>query len=442
MSHRVAGAPSGPAHVGAAPVADEQEALELDRTDPLAGYRQRFRLPTGPDGAPAIYFCGHSLGLEPVGARAAVLEELDAWAALGVRAHFEGRHPWYSYHEGFRDGGARLVGAMPGEVVMMNSLTVNLHLMLATFYRPTRDRHRILVEDGTFPSDAYAVQSQVVHHGYDPRDALRVVSPPPGDHLLRSEDIEAALDADGHRIALVLLPGVHYLTGQRLDLGRLTAAARRHGCMVGFDLAHAAGNVELELHDWDVDFAVWCSYKYLNAGPGAVAGCFVHARHGRTLTLPRLAGWWGNDPGTRFEMRPEFVPREGADGWQVSNPPILAMAPLRASLAIFDEVGMAALRRKSERLTGYLERLLRRLPPAHLEILTPSEPAARGGQLSLRVGRDARALVRALEAAGVVVDFREPDVLRVAPVPLYNTFHEVWRFATLLTEGLTGGAGG
>ncbi len=440
MTGSVRGARSGSPSAGPAAGDDEQEALGLDRADPLAAYRQRFHLPPAPGGAPAIYFCGHSLGLQPVGARTAVLEELDDWATLGVRAHFEGRHRWYAYHERFRDCGARLVGAIPGEVVMMNSLTVNLHLMLATFYRPTRDRYLILVENGAFPSDAYAVQSQVVHHGYDPRDAVRVAGPRPGDHLLRTEDIEAVLDADGPRVALVLLPGVHYLTGQRFDLGRIAAAARRHGCAVGFDLAHAAGNVVLRLHDWDVDFAVWCSYKYLNAGPGAVAGCFVHARHGRTLTLPRLAGWWGNDPQTRFQMGPDFVPREGADGWQVSNPPILALAPLRASLAIFDEVGMEALRCKSERLTGYLEHLLRRLPAGHLEILTPHDPAARGCQLSIRVRRNARAVVRALETAGVVADFREPDVIRVAPVPLYNTFHEVWRFARLLAERLgTGG---
>jgi kynureninase len=414
----------------------EAAALALDHADPLAACRARFHLPGTSGGGPAIYFCGHSLGLQPRGTRAAVLEELDAWAALGVQAHFQGRHPWYSFHERLRDAGARLVGALPGEVVMMNSLTVNLHLMLATFYRPARDRYRILVEDGAFPSDAYAVQSQVAHHGYDPADALTVVRPRPGEHLLRTEDIEAALEADGRRIAVVLLPGVHYLTGQALDLGRIAAAARRHGCAVGFDLAHAAGNIPLRLHDWDVDFAVWCSYKYLNAGPGAVAGCFVHARHGRTLTLPRLAGWWGNDPRTRFQMQPDFVPREGADGWQVSNPPILALAPLSTSLAIFDEVGMEAVRRKSERLTGYLDRLLRRVPAGQLEILTPDEPAARGCQLSIRLRRHAADVVAALGAAGVVVDFREPDVIRVAPVPFYNTFHEVWRFTRILAGRL------
>jgi kynureninase len=321
---------------------------------------------------------------------------------------------------------------------MMNSLTVNLHLMLATFYQPTRDRYQILVEDAQFPSDAYAVRSQIIHRGYDPRDALRVVAPRAGEHLLRTDDIEAIIKTEGSRIALVLLPGVHYLTGQYLDIARIAAAARRHGCPVGFDLAHAAGNAVLKLHDWDVDFAVWCSYKYLNAGPGAVGGCFVHARHGRTADLPRLAGWWGNDPRIRFEMRPEFVPREGADGWQVSNPPILALAPLASSLAIFDEAGMEALRRKSERLTGYLERLIRQIPAASLEILSPRDRAARGCQLSLRIRPDARAVVRSLEAAGVVADFREPDVIRVAPVPLYNTFHEVWRFAWLLSTCLGG----
>jgi kynureninase len=436
MASPLPGSLSGLSGGGAAPAGDEQEALALDRADPLATHRRRFHLPIGPGGAPAIYFCGHSLGLQPVDTRAAVLGELDDWAALGVRAHFEARHPWYSYHERFRDCGARLVGAEPGEVVMMNSLTVNLHLMLATFYRPAGDRYQILVEDGAFPSDAYAVTSQIVHRGYDPRDALRIVKPRPGEHLLNVDDIEAMLDAGGRRIALVLLPGVHYLTGQYLDVGRIAAAARRHGCAVGFDLAHAAGNVALKLHDWEVDFAVWCSYKYLNAGPGAVAGCFVHARHGQTRSLPRLAGWWGNDPRTRFEMAHAFVPREGADGWQVSNPPILALAPLATSLEIFDEVGMEALRLKSERLTGYLERLICRIPAASLELLTPRHPQARGCQLSLRIPHGARGVARSLEAAGVVADFREPDVIRVAPVPLYNSFHEIWRFAQILSTCL------
>ncbi len=410
---------------------DEAFALGLDAADPLARCRDRFHLPRRPDGEPVVYFCGNSLGLQPKEARSIVEQELEAWARLGAGAHFEAPTPWYSYHEVFRESGARLVGARPGEVVMMNSLTVNLHLMMVSFYRPTRDRYRVLVEASAFPSDAYAVASHVRHHGLDPTNALVIAAPRPGETVVRTEDVEALLEKQGPEIALVLLGGVHYLTGQVLDMARIAAAARRQGCAVGFDLAHAVGNIPLRLHDWQVDFAVWCSYKYLNAGPGAVAGCFVHETHGKDAALPRFAGWWGNDPETRFLMQQEFVPREGADGWQLSNPPILALAPLRASLAIFDEVGMAALRAKSERLTGYLHDLIERIPGDRFRVMTPREPAARGCQLSIGV-RDARAVSRALAARGVVVDVREPDVVRVAPVPLYNSFHEVWRFARIL----------
>ncbi|MCI0464841.1 MAG: kynureninase [Gemmataceae bacterium] len=444
---------------------DEGFALALDARDPLRPYREQFLIPPRPDGLPAIYFCGHSLGLQPRGVRALIEQELDDWARLGVEAHFQGRTPWYDYHEQFRDSGARLVGARPGEVVMMNSLTINLHLMLATFYRPDGRRYKLLIDEPAFPSDLYAVQTHLRQRGLDHADALLAVGPPltpaplppggergergpplplqgergrgeggPGEHLLREEDVEAVLTREGEEIAVVLLNAVNFLTGQWLDVARLTRAAHERGCVVGCDLAHAAGNVPLALHDWNVDFAVWCSYKYLNSGPGAVAGCFVHERHGRSLELPRLAGWWGNDPATRFRMHEQrtFIPREGADGWQVSNPPILAMAPLRASLALFDEAGMPALRAKSELLTGYLEYLLGRLQPGAVEVLTPREPGRRGCALSLRVRQGPREVLAALQQEGVVCDFREPDVIRVAPVPLYNTFHEVWRFARVL----------
>ncbi|MHC4948240.1 MAG: kynureninase [Planctomycetota bacterium] len=414
------------------PVPTEAEARRLDETDPLAACRGRFRLPAGPDGAPLIYFCGNSLGLQPAAARALVEQELDDWAQLAVHAHFRGRTPWYSYHEVFREAGARLVGGRPGEVVMMNGLTVNLHLMMASFYRPDGRRRKILVDGPTFPSDRYAVTSHLAARGVDPAAALVEVLPRAGEHAVRPEDLVAAIDETGDELALALVAGVNFLTGQVHDLARVSAAAHAVGGAAGFDLAHAAGNVPLRLHDWEADFACWCSYKYLNAGPGAVAGCFVHERHGRDLDLPRLAGWWGNDPATRFRMHllPDFVPRPGADGWQLSNPPILAMAPLRASLDIFDEVGMDALRAKSERLTGFLRRLVERLGADRFEIITPAD--AQGCQLSILVHRDPRSLFADLEAAGVVGDFREPNVIRVAPAPLYNTFMDAWRFAEIL----------
>ncbi len=416
----------------------EAEAIAMDRADPLAGFRDEFHLPLRPDGTPWIYFVGNSLGLMPRAARAIVDQELDDWAALGVEGHFHGKTPWFSYHEVFREQGARLVGARPGEVVMMNSLTVNLHFMLATFYQPATGRSIILAEEGAFPSDTYALETHIRHRGFDPATSLLPLRPRTGETLLRTGDIEALLEERGQEIALVMLGGVNYYTGQLLDLGRIAEAARRQGCMVGYDLAHAAGNAPLSLHDWDVDFAVWCSYKYLNAGPGAIAGCFVHERHGHNPKLPRLAGWWGNPPDTRFQMHlnEHFEPAPGADGWQVSNPPILSLAPLQASLEQFDRAGMPALRRKSLALTGYLATLLGRLPAGRLEIITPADPEARGCQLSLRVREGGRELFNRLQEAGVLGDFRNPDVIRVAPVPLYNTFHEAWRFAEILRDAL------
>lgn len=419
---------------------DYQPTLEfarsLDAADPLWQYRERFLIPQQADGQPAIYLCGHSLGLQPKAVRSLIEQELDDWANLGVGGHFKHQSPWYSYHELFRETGARLVGARPGEVVMMNSLTVNLHLLLTTFYRPTADRCQILIEEPTFPSDRYAIASHIACRGFDPHSALLASRPRDGERTLRMDDIEQLLQARGKQIAVVLLSGVNFFTGQVFDMPRIAAAARQQGCIVGFDLAHAAGNVVMQLHDWEVDFAAWCSYKYLNAGPGAVAGCFVHEKHGQDLSLPRLAGWWGNDPATRFRMhlQPDFVPRPGADGWQISNPPILALAPLRASLALFDEAGMDSLRAKSAALTGYLLYLLDRLPAGRVEVVTPREPSRRGCQLSILVRDQPRPLLDALERAGVVCDFREPNVIRVAPVPLYNTFEEVWRFADLLSR--------
>ena len=419
---------------------EEAWALEQDRADPLAWSRDEFALPTGGGTEPLVYFSGNSLGLMPKAARTEVTQELEDWARLGVDAHFDGAHPWYSASEELREPLARLVGAQPAEVVAMNSLTVNLHLMLVSFYHPNGKRRKILMEEAAFPSDAYAVATHLAARGVE-AEALLLAGPRPGESLLRGDDLETLLAEQGSEIALVWLGAVHYYTGQLLELERITRAAKRAGCVVGFDLAHAAGNVLLRLHEWGVDFAVWCSYKYLNAGPGAVGGCYVHERHGGDPALQRFAGWWGNDPATRFEMQshPEFVPVSGVAGWQVSNPPILAMAPLRASLALFEKAGVPALRAKSERLTGYLEFLAARIAKGGVAQLTPRDPAARGCQLSLLVPGQAKPVVGALRARGIVTDYREPDVIRVAPVPLYNTFHEVWRFASALEELLAAG---
>jgi kynureninase len=403
--------------------ADElARARRLDAEDPLRQFRSLFHIPRRPDGSDVVYLCGNSLGLQPRGARALVEQELDDWARLGVEGHFHGRTPWYGYHEVFRDVGARLVGAVPGEVVFMNGLTVNLHLMLATFYRPTADRFAILSDEPLFPSDRYALASQVAFHRVKLAD---------GFLTREANDLEACLEEHGRRIQVFLLSGVNFATGRFFDLERLTRLAKRQGCIVGLDLAHAVGNVELRLHDWEVDFAIWCSYKYLNGGPGAVGGFFVHEKHGKNLSLPRLAGWWGNDPATRFRMDSErqFVPRPGADGWQVSNPPVLAMAPLRASLELFDRATMPALRAKSERLTGYLQQLLGDFPT-----ITPTESKQRGCQISLRVDDRPQELLADLAREGIVCDFRPPNIVRVAPVPLYNTFEDVYTFCRTLAR--------
>lgn len=414
---------------------DEAWALEQDRADPLAWCRGEFELPRDAMGSPLIYFCGNSLGLMPRAVRAGLAAELDSWSRLAVEAYFEGPI-WYAYNQRLRESLARVVGAETDEVVVMNSLTVNLHLMLVSFYRPEGRRRKVLIESAAFPSDAYAIASHLRTRGVG-EDAVLVASPRPGEATLRTEDLERLLAEQGDQIALIWLGGVHYYTGQLLDIPRITRAGRQAGCVVGFDLAHAAGNAELELHEWGVDFAVWCSYKYLNAGPGAIGACFVHRRHGHNVQLPRYAGWWGNAPETRFQMQshPSFVPAQGVDGWQVSSPSIFAMAPLHASLELIDRAGgMPALRAKSGRLTGYLAFLLERTAGKGAEMLTPPEPGSRGCQLSLRVGGHAESLVEQLRERGIVTDYREPDVIRASPVPLYNTFHEVWRFSRALEE--------
>ncbi|MBV6805393.1 kynureninase [Xanthomonas euvesicatoria] len=404
-------------------------AAALDAADPLRGLRDAFVFPQHGD-EDQTYFVGNSLGLQPRAARAMVDEVLDRWGALAVEGHFTGPTQWLTYHQLVRDGLARVVGAQPGEVVAMNTLSVNLHLMMASFYRPTAERGAILIEAGAFPSDRHAVESQLRLHGLDPARHLIEVDADEPNGTVSMTAIAEAIAQHGPRLALVLWPGIQYRTGQAFDLAEIVRLARAQGAAVGFDLAHAVGNLPLTLHDDGVDFAVWCHYKYLNAGPGAVGGCFVHARHANS-DLPRMAGWWGHEQQTRFRMDPQFVPSPGAEGWQLSNPPVLALAPLRASLALFDQAGMAALRAKSEQLTGHLEQLIQARVPQVLQIVTPAEPARRGCQLSLRVtgGRaKGRALFEHLHAAGVLGDWREPDVIRIAPVPLYNRFSDLHTF--------------
>ena len=404
-------------------------ARSLDAADPLRSFRDEFHIPLHGEEQQG-YFCGNSLGLQPKAVRAALIDELDDWANLGVEGHFLGKHPWMPYHEFVRESLASCVGCLPSEAVAMNSLSVNLHLMMVSFYRPTAERHAILIEAGAFPSDRYAVESQIRFHGFDPVHSLIELEGDEPDGTISMQAIERVLAERGKEIALVLWPGVQYRSGQAFDLKEISGLAHAQGCVVGFDLAHAAGNLELNLHDSGADFAAWCSYKYLNSGPGAVAGCFVHERHAHS-DRPRFAGWWGHDKATRFKMGPEFVPTPGADGWQLSNPPILALAPLRVSLQIFQRAGIGNLRAKSKQLTGYLEALIRARLTDTLQIVTPSQPESRGCQLSLRVvgGRDAgRDLFVFLTASGIIGDWREPDVIRISPTPLYNTFADVLRF--------------
>lgn len=406
-----------------------QFAIEMSAADPLAAYRDRFHIPKTSAGSDCVYLCGHSLGLQPKSARAYIEQELQDWERLGVEGHFHARNPWMPYHEMLAAPTARLVGALPSEVVVMNSLSVNLHLMMVSFYRPTPARHKIVIESNAFPSDQYAVQSQIAFHGYDPAESLIEIAPRPGETAIRTEDIEKLIAEKRDEIALIMLGGVNYYTGQALDCRRITEVGHGQGCVVGFDMAHAAGNLQLQLHDWNVDFAVWCSYKYLNGGPGCVAGSFVHERHARNQELPRFAGWWGHDKNSRFQMPSKFQPIAGAEGWQLSNPSILCMAALRASMEIFDEVTIARLRTKSETLTSYLEFLLTREAYENFSILTPRDPSQRGAQLSLQITKGGRAVCDRLSQQGIICDWREPDILRVAPVPLYNSFLDVHTFA-------------
>jgi kynureninase len=420
--------------------AGRDAARALDAADPMHRFRERFLLPPGPGGEPMAYFTGNSLGLQPRRVRQLIEEELEDWATLGVEGHFHGRRPWYTYHERFREPLARLMGAHPHEVVAMNSLTVNLHLMMVSFLRPEGRRRKVLIEHPAFPSDTYAVKTHLRARGLDPSHDLIVVGPRPGEEGPRDEDILAAIAEAGDELALVMLGGVNFFTGQVLDMPRITAAAHAAGALCGWDLAHAAGNIPLRLHEWNADFACWCSYKYLNGGPGAISGAFIHERHARETDRPRFAGWWGNDPERRFLMHlePEFHARPDADGWQLSNPPVLGLTPLLASLELFEEAGIDRLRERSLRLTPYLRALLDASAAASgidwFSVITPTEPDRHGCQLSIRLEDRPRERFAALERAGVVVDFREPNVIRAAPAPLYNGFEDCWRLAAALTS--------
>ncbi len=415
---------------------DEACAERLDARDPLSRFRDEFAIPTRADGSPEIYLVGNSLGAMPHRARQAVSDELERWSTIGVRGHFEGPAPWAPYHEFLTDPMRALVGGNADEVIVMNSLTVNLHLLLISFYRPTERRHKILIEEHAFPSDHFVVESQIRQRGFDPAESMVVVRPRDGEETLRPDDILAAIDDCGDALALVLLPGVQYYTGQVLPIGPITASAHAAGAYAGFDLAHAVGNIELALHEDGVDFAAWCTYKYLNSGPGGVAGAFVHERHVDDPTLPKLTGWWGTNAATRFEMRTRFDPIPTIESWQLSNAPILAMAALRGSLEVFAEAGgMAALRRKAELQIDYLDLLLDTHLSDRVENLTPRPLGERGCQFALRVsapGITGREVFERLEREGVACDWRYPDVIRVAPVPLYNSFSDIWRFSQLL----------
>jgi kynureninase len=407
------------------------QARELDARDPLRQFRDEFYIPRR-----EIYLCGHSLGLQPKRTADYIDEELMKWQELAVKAHLSGERPWLPYHRFLAAPMASLVGAHPSEVVVMNSLTTNLHLLMVSFYRPSTGRHKILIERRAFPSDRYAVKSQIRFHGLDPSSSLLEMAPREGEDCIGIEDLARSIETEASELALILLPGVQYFTGQAFEMQEIARLGHRAGAVVGFDLAHAAGNLEIRLHDWDVDFAVWCSYKYLNAGPGSTGGAFIHQRHGSRPDLPRLAGWWGHDEATRFAMGPEFRPIGGAEGWQLSNPPILSLAALRASLDVFAEAGgMPPLRAKSVELTGFLETLLKSHLSEEVEIITPSQPDRRGCQLSMRLGRNrdqARSVFEQLEHQRITCDWREPNVIRAAPVPLYNRFEDVHRFVEAL----------
>lgn len=412
---------------------DSAKALDLE--DALKSFRSRFHFPKSPSGQ-GLYFCGHSLGLMPKSVKDAVDTELNSWATYGVEGHFEGPHPWLAYHENITKSFAKLVGAKDSEVVAMNTLTVNLHLMMVSFYKPTKTRFKILIENNTFPSDKYAVDSQARYHNLDPAVTVVELKPKPGKKTVDPEDVINQINALGDSLALVMLGNCNYLSGQCFNFKEITTAAHKNGALCGFNLAHGAGNLLLNLHGDKVDFAVWCSYKYLNSGPGALAGAFVHEKHLGQKDIPRFEGWWGHDKTSRFKMGPNFNPIPTIEAWQLSNPPILQLASLRASMAIFDEAGISNLRARGDKLTAYLEFLLKENCEGKLEIITPANPKERGSMLSIQLKKDPRPLVKGFSEKGVMLDFREPDILRICPAPLYNNYEDCFRLVEIMKEFL------
>ena len=413
-------------------------AQQLDAQDQLSHYQNEFSFPQV-NGKNVIYFTGNSLGLQPKRAKTYVDEVMNDWANLAVEGHFYAEKPWWDYHERFANPLSKLVGALPSEVTVMNTLTVNLHLLMVSFYRPTATRYKIICEEKAFPSDQYLFQSQVNFHGYATEDAIVEVKRRDGEHNIRLEDVLAKIDEVGDELALVLIGGVNYYTGQVFDMKAITEAGHRVGAYVGWDLAHAAGNIELHLHDWQVDFAAWCSYKYMNSGPGNASGCFIHEKHHSNSELPRFAGWWGHNKERRFKMEPQFDPIQGADGWQISNLPVLSLAPYLASVELFAEIGMDALIAKRNTITAYLEFVLREIDRevhGNFEIITPSNPSERGCQLSVFLHGEGRSLFDYLMKNGVIIDWREPNVIRLAPVPMYTSFEDIYRFGQILKNGI------
>ena len=407
-------------------------AKQLDQEDPISYLRNQFHIPRDKHGKEWLYFTGNSLGLQPKITSKYIEQELDDWANFGVEGHFEAKNPWLSYHELLTDTMAKVVGAKPIEVVVMNTLTTNLHLLMVSFYQPSKTKYKIIIESDAFPSDRYAVQSQLSFHGFDPEEALIEWKPKEGKELLELEDLKSILDSQGDEVALLLIGGVNYYTGQYLDIKKIAELGHAKKCMVGIDLAHGAGNIQLNLHDSSIDFAAWCTYKYLNSGPGSLSGLFVHEKHAQRKDLPRFAGWWNHNKETRFNMRQPFDVMEGAEGWQLSNPPILSMAAIKASLDIFEKVGMDALVKKSKKLTGFFEYLVNEIASDTIEIITPTNPNERGCQLSLQVKNADKNLHKKLTENNIITDWREPDVIRCAPVPMYTSFEDVYHMVTIL----------